>query len=44
MRLSSKRAFAGAGLADDVEVAAALLGIEHDGLARDAGADAKLLW
>ena len=43
MRLSKQRALAGAGLADDVEMPAAFLGIEHDGLARDAGADAKLL-
>ena len=35
---------AGAGLADDVEMAAALLGVEHDEIARDAGAEAKLLW
>jgi hypothetical protein len=35
--------FAGAGLSDDVEVPAAFFGIEHDGLARDAGTDAELL-
>ena len=43
MRLSKSGALAGAGLADEIEVPAAFLGIEHDGLARDAGADAELL-
>ena len=42
-QVEKKGALAGAGLPDDVEVSAALLGIEHDGLARDARADAKLL-
>jgi len=42
-QVEKQSALAGAGLSDDVEVPAALLGIEHDGLVRDAGADAKLL-
>ena len=42
-QIEEKGALAGAGLPDDVEMPAPLLGIEHDGLARDAGADADLL-
>jgi hypothetical protein len=42
--IEQQRRFAGAGLANDVKVAAALLGIEHDQIARDASAEAKLLW
>jgi hypothetical protein len=42
--VEQQRALAGAGLADDVEVAAAFLGVEHDGLARnDVGAKANRL-
>ena len=40
--IEKKGALAGAGLSDDVEMPAALLGIEHDGFARGMGADAKL--
>jgi hypothetical protein len=42
-QVEEQSALAGAGLPDHVEVSATLFGIEHDGLARDAGADAKLL-
>ena len=34
---------AGAGLADDVEVAAAFVGPEHNRIAQEVGANAKLL-
>ena len=43
-QVQEQRRFAGAGLADDVEVPAALLGVEHDEIARHAGTEAKLLW
>ena len=43
-QVEQQRRFAGAGLADDVEVPAPLLGVEHDEIARNAGAEAKLLW
>jgi hypothetical protein len=42
-QVEKQGAFSGAGLPDDVEMSAAFLGIEHGGLARYAGADAKLL-
>ena len=41
--IEQQRALAGAGLADDVEMPAALLRIEHDNAARVMGADAKLV-
>ena len=41
--VEEERALAGAGLADDVEMAAALVGVEHDGLARSVGAEANRL-
>ena len=43
-QIEEQRRFAGAGLADDVEVAAPRLGGEHDEIARNAGAEKKLLW
>ena len=43
-QIEQQRAFAGAGLADDVEVPAALVGFEHRQLARGAGADAKRMF
>ena len=43
-QVEQQRRFAGAGLADDVEVTAPRLGSEHDQIARDAGAEKKLLW
>ena len=42
-KVEEEGALAGAGLSDDVKVSAALLRIEHDKLARHAGADANLL-
>jgi hypothetical protein len=43
-QVEEKRALAGAGLADDVEVAAALVWCEHDRIAQNGvGTDAKLL-
>ena len=43
-QVQQQRRFAGAGLADDVEVAPPLFRGEHDELARDAGAEKQLLW
>jgi hypothetical protein len=40
-KIKQQRTLAGAGLADDVEMAAALVVVEHDIVARDAGADAQ---
>jgi len=41
--IEKESALSGAGLPDDVEMAAALLRVEHDSAARMMGADAKLL-
>ena len=41
--IEEQRRFAGAGLADDVEVATPRLGGEHGSSARNAGAEKKLL-
>ena len=41
--IEQEGALAGAGLSDNIKMTTALLGIEHDGLARNPGADAKLL-
>jgi hypothetical protein len=43
-QIQQQGGFAGAGLADDVEVAAPLVGREHGELARDAGANGKIVW
>ena len=43
-QVQQQRRFAGAGLADDVEVPPPLLGGEHDQIARNAGTEKKLLW
>src|SRR5438067_855883 len=43
-QIQEQRRFTGAGLADDVEVPAPRLRGEHDGMARNAGTETKLLW
>jgi hypothetical protein len=40
--VEKESALAGAGLPDDIKVASAVLGVEHDTLARNAGADGDL--
>ena len=42
-QIEQEGALAGAGLADDVKMPAALLRIEHDQFARRAGTDCELL-
>ena len=43
-QVQQQRRFAGAGLADDVEMPAPLVGSEHNRITRYAGAEKKLLW
>jgi hypothetical protein len=43
-QVQQQRRFAGASLADDLQMPAPLVGSEHHEIARDAGAEKQLLW